>query len=62
MTTHEKVVLTAYTGVMMCEMSELLDYLTKKLGYPVFDAEIGSKGFLEKIKPIVKDDFMEVIK
>ena len=35
MTLHEKVILSAYTGILMCNMSEVHKYIEKLLSRPV---------------------------
>ena len=32
MTTREKAIVSAYTGLLMCDMSEMLKYLSERLG------------------------------
>lgn len=43
MTLHEKVVLSAYTGILMCDMSEVHKYIEKLLGRSVWTHELASE-------------------
>ena len=35
MTKQEKIVVSAYTGVLMCDLDALQNYIQDKLGWPV---------------------------
>ncbi len=61
MTLHEKVVLSAYTGILMCDMSEVHQYIEKLLGRPVWTHELASEALWEQIKGKVKPDFLKII-
>lgn len=40
MTTREKAIVSAYTGFLMCDMSEMLKYLSEKLGKTVIESDL----------------------
>lgn len=50
MTLHEKVVLSAYTGILMCDFSEVHKYIEKLLGRPVWTHELASEALWSEIK------------
>ena len=56
MTLHEKVVLSAYTGILMCDMSEVHQYIEKLLGRPVWTHELASEALWSEIKEKAKPD------
>lgn len=58
MTTQEKIIVSAYTGVLMCEFSELQKYIEEKLGRPVFTHEMASDLVQTEIKAKSKSDFL----
>jgi len=58
MTEKERVIVSAYTGVLMCNFSELHKYVEQKLGRPVFTHEFTDKDIIEEIKERVRDDFL----
>lgn len=61
MTQHEKVVLSAYTGILMCDIDLVNKYITKILGRPVFTHELNSEEIWEEIREKSKEDFMAVV-
>lgn len=62
MTLHEKVVLSAYTCVLMCDFSEVHKYIEKLLGRPVMVHELGREALWETIREKAKPEFLEIIK
>lgn len=61
MTLHEKIVLSAYTGILMCDMSEVHRYIEKLLGRPVWTHELASEALWSEIKEKAKPDFHKMI-
>ena len=61
MTLHEKVVLSAYTGILMCNMDEVHKYIEKLLGRPVWIHELASESLWAQIKEKAKPDFLKII-
>lgn len=61
MTKNEKLVLTAYTGILMCDFSEFHEYAEKLLGRPVQSLEMATNSFWEAMKEKTKDEFMKII-
>ena len=62
MTKQEKIVVSAYTGVLMCDFSDLHEYIEKKLGRPVWTHELASEELQKEIRQKTKDDFLELCK
>lgn len=62
MTKQEKIVVSAYTGVLMCDFSDLHEYIEKKLGRPVWTHELASEEVQKEIRQKTKDDFLELCK
>lgn len=60
MTKREKIVVSAYTAVLMCDFSDLHEYIEKKLGHPVWTHELASKKVWEVIKEKSESDFMDI--
>ena len=61
MTLHEKVVLSAYTGILMCDSAEVHKYIEKLLDRPVWSHELASEDLLAEIKEKAKSDFLKII-
>ncbi len=53
---------SAATGFLMCEFSDMHEYVEQLLGRPVFTAEMGDKTTAEKIRHAAGDDFRAAIK
>lgn len=62
MTLYEKVVLSAYTGILMCDISEVHKYIEKLLGRPVWMHELASEPLWAEIKEKATPDFLKIIK
>lgn len=58
MTYHEKIVVSAYTGYLMCDFSDMHEYIEKKLGRPVWTHEMADKDIQEAIHNAVRPDFI----
>ena len=61
MTLHEKVILSAYTGILMCNMSEVHKYIEKLLSRPVWTHELSSEILWEEIKEKANPDCLKII-
>lgn len=62
MTEHEKLVLTAYTGVLMVEdFCEFQRYADEKLGFATTTADFARAELWQELRRACKDDFLEVL-
>lgn len=64
MTLEEKIIATAYTGIMFVNGDQLGDvyaYEEKKLGHGVLDIMYLNKDFQTKLKDAVREDFINMI-
>ncbi len=57
MTKQEKIIVSAYTGVLMCDFDEVQEYIQKKLGRPVFTHELADKDIQKEIEEKNKRGF-----
>ena len=60
MTKKEKMIVSAYTGVLMVEEDEFYDYLEQLMGRPILAKELNSEDFVNSVVEAVKDDFMKL--
>lgn len=60
MTKQEKIIVSAYTGILMCDFDDMHKYIEEKMGRPVFTHQLADEKFVEKIKEAVKPDFLEL--
>ena len=62
MTKQEKIILSAYTGILMCEFDDLHKYIEEVLERPVFTHELASEDVMKEIREACKTDFMKIIR
>ena len=58
MTTKERVIVSAYTGIRMCDMDLIEAYVQEKLGRPVLSNEWGDQRSHEIVQAMVAEDFL----
>lgn len=58
MTKQERIIVSAYTGVLMCNFDDMHKYIGEKLGRPVFTHELGCDEVKKEIKAATKSDFL----
>lgn len=56
----ERVVISAYTGYLMCPFDEMHKYIEQMMGRPVFTHEMceSNKAFMDELREKVKPDFL----
>lgn len=63
MTKKESLIISAYTGFMVCkDFSDMHEFIEQVLERPVFKHEMDSELFLEEIQGVVKPMLLELIK
>ena len=60
MTKKEAAIVSAYTGILIGEFTELHKYIEKILGRPVFTHELADSKIWEEIKQKSKKDFCNI--
>lgn len=58
MTYQECLIVSAYTGYLMCDFDDLHKFIEEKLGEPVWTHELADKSVQNRIREAVKPDFM----
>ena len=58
MTKDERIIVSAYTGILMCSFADLHDYIEKKLGRGVWTHEMADENVQKEIKEKTKEDFL----
>lgn len=61
MTKHESIVLSAYTGVLMCDFLDMHKYIEQIMGRSVFDYELGKEDVCDEIRRLTKPDYCKII-
>lgn len=62
MTKQEKIIVSAYTGFLMCGFSDLHKFIQDTLGRPVWTHELASAQVQEEIREKVKPLFLALCK
>ena len=60
MTIAEKIVVSAYTGYLMCDFDLMHQYIEKVMGRPVWTHEMAGDKFNEELRKKVKPDFLKI--
>lgn len=60
MTKEEKLIVSAYTMVLMTDFSSLHEFIEKKLGRPVWTHELANDSVINEIKEVIKEDFLKL--
>lgn len=60
MTKEEKLIVSAYTGILMTDFSDLHEFIEKKLGRPVWTHELANELVLKELREAVKEDFLNL--
>ncbi len=60
MTKNEAVILSAYTGIVMCDFSDIHEYTEKVLKRPIWTHEFASEDLWVEIREKVKPAFLEI--
>lgn len=58
MTYQECVIVSAYTGYLMCDFDDMHKYIEEKVGRPVWTHEMAERSFQEKLRNAVRPDFL----
>lgn len=60
MTKEEKLIVSAYTGVLMTDFHDLCKFIEEKLGRPVWTHELTNELVVNQLKEAVKEDFLKL--
>ena len=64
MTTRDKAIVSAWTGFLMCDMAEMLKYMSEKLGRQLSEKELLARyydyEFNDKLADMIEPDFLEL--
>lgn len=58
MTKQERIIVSAYTGVLMCDFADVHKYIEEKLGRPVWTHEMAFETVQKEIHDKARDDFL----
>ena len=60
MTKQEAIIVSAYTGILMCNFADLHEYCEKVMGRPIWTHEFADRQLMEAIKKRVKPEFLRI--
>lgn len=60
MTLRERIIVSAYTGVLMCDFNHVHDYIEEKLKRPILTHELAFESIQAEIKEKVHEDFLSI--
>lgn len=60
MTKREAAIVSAYTGILIGNFSDMHGYVEEKLGRPIWTHEFASEKLFEEIKEKTKSDFISI--
>lgn len=60
MTNQEKIIVSAYTGILMCDFGQMVDCISKKLGRSIFTHELATEEVCNEVKAAFKEDFLAI--
>ena len=60
MTKREAAIVSAYTGVLLGEFSDLHSYIEELFGHPVWTHELGTEATADAIKARSRADFLAI--
>lgn len=61
LTKEQAIVVSAYTGILICEFKDMHQDIEKRLGKPVDQFEFLDPQFRPRIKELYKKDFLELM-
>lgn len=60
LTKEQAIIISGYTGILICAFSDFHEDVEKRLGRPVWTHEMGSKNFMENLETLYRDDFINL--
>ena len=60
LTKEQAIIVSAYTGFMACNFSDLHEAVEFRLGRPVFVHELGSEELMKEIRHAFREDFLAI--
>ena len=61
MTKREALIISAYTGYLMCDMSELHKFIEETLGRAIYTHELADDETLNELRDKVRDEFLKIV-
>lgn len=60
MTREERIIISAYTGYLMCDFGDVHKYIEEKMDRPVWTHEMANEEFQNILREKCKQDFLKL--
>lgn len=61
LTKEQAIVLSGFTGILMCDFSSFHEDVERRIGRPVWTHEFGSEDFTDEIQQLYNKDFLTML-
>ena len=58
LTKEQAIIISGYTGFLICQFSDLQNDVEKRVGRPVWTHEMGDAQFMENLQALYREDFI----
>lgn len=58
LTREQAIVISAYTGFLICDFADMQEGVEKKLGHPVWTHQFGNETFAKTVREAFRTDFV----
>ena len=58
LTKEQAIIISGYTGFLVCQFSDLQNDVEKRMGRPVWTHEFGDESFTEQVEDLYREDFI----
>lgn len=58
LTKEQAIIVSGYTGVLICEFADLHEDVEKRMGRPVWTHEFGAEDFTKEVEDLYREDFI----
>lgn len=60
LTKEQAIIISGYTGVLICNFADLHEDVEKRMGRPVWTHEFGDENFTREVEDLYRDDFIDL--
>ena len=60
LTKEQAIIISGYTGVLICNFADLHEDVEKRMGRPVWTHEFGDERFAKEVNDLYRDDFIDL--
>ena len=60
LTKEQAIIISGFTGITCCNFGLLHEDVEKRMGHPVWTHQFGDEAFMDKVKALYRDDFIDM--